>query len=74
MCISVLLSLDVVPLNAVNLEQVVKLVCIVFVFSVVRIPNLCKERICSCNFVIIPSLLRNITLRTPVTAEEDKCR
>ena len=47
------LVLDVVPLHAVHLEQVVEVVHIALVLGVVGIPNLGKERIGLCNVVVI---------------------
>ena len=70
----VLLSLDVVPLCSANLEKVVKAVDVAFVLSVVGIPNLGKERICFCDVIVIPSLLRNVAFGAPVAAEKNEVR
>ena len=67
------LVLDVVPLHAVHLEQVVEVVHIALVLGVVGIPNLSKERIGLCNVVVIPLLLGDEALGAPVTTQQDQC-
>ena len=68
------LVLNVVPLNAVNVEKVIKLINIMFFFCMVWIPNLSEEWVSFSNFVIVPFFLRNVTFRTPMTAKKNKSR